>query len=58
MTVQSKIRTGASSHDPAEWNSINWARCYREVRGLQARIGKGYKGRKNRQSKIIAMDYP
>lgn len=40
MTVQSKIRTGASSHYPAEWHSIDWARCYREVRGLQARIVK------------------
>nr|WP_172689247.1 group II intron reverse transcriptase/maturase [Enterobacter cloacae]AQX35407.1 group II intron-encoded reverse transcriptase maturase [Enterobacter cloacae] len=40
MTVQSKIRTGASSHYPAEWHSIDWAKCYREVRGLQARIVK------------------
>ena len=42
-------RAGAPSGDAGHWHAINWARCYREVRRLQARIVKATKeGRWNR----------
>jgi RNA-directed DNA polymerase len=31
---------GASSDRATHWHGIDWARCYREVRRLQARIAK------------------
>lgn len=31
---------GAPSHDKVHWHSIDWAKCHREVRRLQARIVK------------------
>lgn len=39
MTVQ-QHGAGASSDRARHWPGINWAGCHREVRRLQARIGK------------------
>jgi hypothetical protein len=39
MTEQ-QHRLGASSHESATWHGIDWARCHRGVRRLQARIVK------------------
>jgi RNA-directed DNA polymerase len=39
MTTQ-HICAGASSHGTVDWHSIDWAKCHREVRRLQARIVK------------------
>src|SRR4030095_8873365 len=32
--------TGAFSHEPADWHTINWQKVYRNVKRLQARIVK------------------
>nr|WP_243856848.1 reverse transcriptase N-terminal domain-containing protein [Paraburkholderia sp. BL6665CI2N2] len=39
MTVQ-QAGTGASSDRAMHWNDVDWARCYREIRRLPARIVK------------------
>lgn len=39
MTTQ-EICAGAPSGDPRHWHGIDWAKCHREVRRLQARIVK------------------
>ena len=39
MTVQ-QSGTGASSDRATHWHGIDWVRCHREVRRLQARIVK------------------
>jgi RNA-directed DNA polymerase len=39
MTVQ-QLGTGASSDRATHWHGIDWVRCHREVRRLQARIVK------------------
>ena len=40
MTTQEIACAGAPSHESVTWHSIDWAACHREVRRLQARIGK------------------
>ena len=40
MTTQEIACAGAPSHESVTWHSIDWAKCHREVRRLQARIVK------------------
>jgi len=40
MTTQAITCAGAPSHGEMAWHSIDWAKCHREVRRLQARIVK------------------
>jgi len=40
MTTQDVNCAGAPSHGEVTWHSIDWAKCHREVRRLQARIVK------------------
>ena len=54
MTVQ-QFGTGASSDRARYWQGIDWARCHREVRRLQARIVKANTGRQAWQGESLAM---
>lgn len=54
MTGQA-ICAGAPSHETVDWHSIDWARCYREVRRLQARIVKAT--REGRYSKVKSLQW-
>jgi len=44
---------GASSHGAINWHSIDWAKCYREVRRLQARIVKATQEGKHGRVKAL-----
>lgn len=55
MTTQENARAGAPSHESIIWHSINWAKCHREVRRLQARIVKATQER--RYSKVKALQW-
>ncbi|HGJ5862629.1 MAG TPA: group II intron reverse transcriptase/maturase [Arsenophonus nasoniae] len=50
MTTQSITSAGAPSHISGSWHGINWVKCHREVRRLQARIVKAT--RESRYSKV------
>nr|WP_217497430.1 group II intron reverse transcriptase/maturase [Trinickia violacea] len=52
MTGQ-KFGTGASSDLAIHWHGIDWARCYREVRRLQARIVKATQDGKRGKVKAL-----
>lgn len=52
MTTQ-VASAGAPSHEAMDWHGINWAKCYREVRGLQARIVKATQEGKHGRVKAL-----
>jgi RNA-directed DNA polymerase len=52
MTVQ-QLGTGASSDRATHWHGIDWARCHREVRRLQARIVKAEQAGKHGRVKAL-----
>lgn len=52
MTMQD-IRVGASSRDTIYWHGIDWAKCHREVRRLQARIVKATQEGKDGRVKAL-----
>ena len=54
MTTQ-EIAAGAPSHESVNWHSIDWARCHREVRRLQARIVKAT--REGKHGKVKALQW-
>lgn len=54
MTTQS-VCAGAPSHGTVEWHSIDWAKCYGEVRRLQARIVKATQ--EGRWGKVNALQW-
>ena len=37
-------RAGAASHEPTDWQSIDWHQAHRNVRRLQVRIVKATRG--------------
>lgn len=53
MATQKTTCAGAPSHEPVTWHSIEWAKCYREVRKLQARIVKATRERKHGKVKAL-----
>jgi RNA-directed DNA polymerase len=53
MTTQEVLCAGAPSHGEVTWHGIDWAKCYREVRRLQARIVKATQ--EGRQGKVRAL---
>jgi len=55
MTTQEITCAGAPSHESVAWHSINWAKCYREVRRLQARIVKATQ--EGKHSKVKALQW-
>jgi RNA-directed DNA polymerase len=52
MTVQ-QLGAGASSDCATHWHGIDWARCHREVRRLQARIVKAVQAGKHGRVKAL-----
>lgn len=54
MTAK-KINAGAPTDIVTHWHNINWARCRREVRRLQARIVKAIQEEKAGKLKSLAM---
>jgi RNA-directed DNA polymerase len=54
MTVQ-QLGAGASSDCATHWHGIDWARCHREVRRLQARIVKAVQAGKH--GKVRALQW-
>jgi len=55
MTTQDVTCAGAPSHGEATWHSIDWAKCHREVRRLQARIVKATQ--EGRHGKVKALQW-
>ncbi|SEB32933.1 group II intron reverse transcriptase/maturase [Pseudomonas marginalis] len=55
MTTQEISCAGAPSHESVNWHSIDWARCHREVRRLQARIVKAT--REGKHGKVKALQW-
>ena len=55
MTTQNVTCAGAPSREKVAWHSIDWVRCYREVRKLQARIVKAT--REGKHSKVKALQW-
>lgn len=55
MTTQAIVCAGAPSHGSATWHSIDWAKCHREVRRLQARIVKAT--REGKHGKVKALQW-
>lgn len=54
MTTQ-EVCAGAPSGEPTHWHGIDWAKCYREVRRLQARIVKATQ--EGRWGKVNALQW-
>jgi RNA-directed DNA polymerase len=54
MTVQ-QLGMGASSDRATHWHGIDWARCHREIRRLQARIVKAQQAGKH--GKVRALQW-
>lgn len=52
MTKQRNC-VGAPSHGEVHWHSIDWAKCYREVRRLQARIVKATQEGRHGKAKAL-----
>jgi len=52
MTTQ-KVCAGAPSRESVTWHCINWAKCHREVRKLQARIVKATREKKYGKVKAL-----
>lgn len=46
---------GASSHGTVDWNSIDWAKCHREMKRLQTRIVKATK--EGRHGKVKSLQW-
>lgn len=55
MTTQAIACAGAPSHESVTWHSIDWTRCHREVRRLQARIVKAK--REGKHGKVKALQW-
>jgi RNA-directed DNA polymerase len=55
MTEQKYDCAGASSHETVDWNSIDWAKCHREVKRLQMRIVKAT--REGRHNKVKSLQW-
>ncbi|WP_137924295.1 group II intron reverse transcriptase/maturase [Cupriavidus sp. 2SB] len=55
MTTQEATCAGAPSREPVPWHSIDWARCHREVRRLQARIVKA--AREGKHGRVKALQW-
>ena len=55
MTTQEIACAGAPSHESVTWHSIDWVRCHREVRRLQARIVKAT--REGKHGKVKALQW-
>jgi RNA-directed DNA polymerase len=55
MTTQGISCAGAPSRESVTWHGINWAKCHREVRRLQARIVKAT--REGRHGKVKALQW-
>lgn len=55
MTTQEIACAGAPLHESVNWHSIDWARCHREVRRLQARIVKAT--REGKHGKVKALQW-
>lgn len=53
MTTQEIACAGAPSRESVTWHSIDWAKCHREVRRLQARIVKATRERKHGKVKAL-----
>ncbi|HFX2805490.1 TPA: group II intron reverse transcriptase/maturase [Pseudomonas aeruginosa] len=53
MTTQEIACAGAPSHESVTWHSIDWAKCHREVRRLQARIVKATREGKYGKAKSL-----
>lgn len=49
------LEAGAPSHNPVQWHQIEWSRCHREVRRLQARIVKAMS--EGRWGKVKALQW-
>ncbi len=54
MTARQQ-EAGASSNNAAHWHGIDWAKCHREVRRLQARIVKATQ--EGRHGKVKALQW-
>lgn len=55
MTTQEIACAGAPSRESVTWHSIDWAKCHREVRRLQARIVKAT--REGKHGKVKALQW-
>ena len=55
MTTQEIACAGAPSHESVTWHGIDWAKCRREVRRLQARIVKAT--REGRHGRVKALQW-
>lgn len=55
MTTQEIACAGAPSHVSVTWHSIDWVKCHREVRRLQARIVKAT--REGKHGKVKALQW-
>jgi RNA-directed DNA polymerase len=55
MTTQDIACAGAPSRESVTWHSIDWAKCHREVRRLQARIVKAT--REGKHGKVKALQW-
>lgn len=53
MTTQETTCAGAPSRESVTWHSIDWAKCNREVRRLQARIVKATQEGKHGKAKAL-----
>ena len=53
MTTQNIVCAGAPSRETVAWHSIDWAKCHREVRRLQARIVKATREGKHGRVKAL-----
>ncbi|MFU4389622.1 reverse transcriptase N-terminal domain-containing protein, partial [Pseudomonas paraeruginosa] len=53
MTTQEIACAGAPSRESVTWHSIDWAKCHREVRRLQARIVKATREGKHGRVKAL-----
>lgn len=54
QTTGQQAGTGASSNRAMLWNGADWARCYREIRRLRARIVKTDTGRQGEAFAVVA----
>jgi len=53
MTTQQIICAGAPLRGAVTWHRIDWVKCHREVRRLQARIVKATQERKHGKVKAL-----
>ncbi|ECE7752120.1 group II intron reverse transcriptase/maturase [Salmonella enterica subsp. enterica serovar Ngili] len=55
MATHKNSCAGAPSHSAGDWHSIDWRKCYREMRRLQARIVKAT--REGKQGKVRSLQW-